>query len=166
VVVALAVVLVAGLVVVTLVAAPSPSPRRTPLPGFGEGTLKVLVVASGSDRSPAEHCSLLAATAAQRSRGLMTRRDLSGYASMVFRFDEDVTASFYNRNVPIALTVAWFDSQGRWVGSKDLEPCPDMDGCPSISPPAPFRYALEVERGGLARLGLGPGSQISFSEGC
>lgn len=144
----------------------STSGGRRPLPGFGEGMLRVLEVSPGSPLTPAEHCSLLAATPAQHARGLMTRRDLAGYASMVFRYSEDVRASFYNRNVPIALTVAWFDREGRWIGSNDLEPCPDMDGCPTIAPPAPFRYAVEVEKGGLARLGLGPGSQISFAEGC
>ena len=139
--------------------------RRQPFGGFGEGTLRVVVVASGSDRSPAEHCSLVAATAQQKGRGMMTRRDFGGYAAMVFPYGQDVNARFYNRNVPIPLTVAFFDGEGRWVGSDDLEPCPDMEGCPTIGAPAPFRYAVEVERGGLDDLGLGPGSQIAFSPG-
>ena len=142
-----------------------PAARR-PLPGFGEVTLRVLEVAAGSELSPAEHCSLLADTPAQQARGLMTRRDLGGYASMVFRYGQDVTSRFYNRNVPIALSVAWFDGDGRWLGSNDLEPCPDMEGCPTIAPPAPFRYVVEVPRGGLARLGLGPGSRIAVAAGC
>ncbi len=139
---------------------------RQPLPGFGQGTLKVLTVASGSSLSPAEHCALLASTAAQQARGLTARRDLAGYAAMVFTYTQDVDTLFYNRNVPMALTVAWFDRDGRWLGSRDLDPCPDMDGCPTIAAPAKFRYAIEVEKGGLSRLGLGPGSQIAFSEGC
>lgn len=138
---------------------------RRPFRDFGEGTLEVVVVASGSRLSPAEHCSLVAATAAQKARGLMTRRDLGGYASMVFPYEADVDARFYNRNVPMALTVAFFDGQGRWIGSDDLEPCPDMEDCPTIRSPAPFRYAVEVEKGGLDRLGLGPGSQIAFTPG-
>ena len=140
--------------------------ERQPFPGFGEGRLKVLVVAPGSRRSPAEHCSLLAATAAAQARGLMTRRDLGGYASMVFRYAEDVSVLFYNRNVPMALTVAFFDGDGRWISSQDLEACPDIDSCPTIGASGPFRYAVEVEKGGLGRLGLGPGSQIAFVEGC
>ncbi len=139
---------------------------RRPVAGFGEGTLKVLTVASGSTLSPSEQCSLLASTPLQQATGLMTRRDLSGYASMVFRYNRDVDALFYNRNVPMALTVAWFDGDGRWLGSRDLEPCPDMEGCPTIAAPAPFRYVVEVEKGGLSRLGLGPGSQIALTDGC
>ncbi|CAA9249134.1 MAG: hypothetical protein AVDCRST_MAG76-2185 [uncultured Acidimicrobiales bacterium] len=139
---------------------------RQPVQGFGQGTLKVLTVASGSSLSPAEHCSLLAKTAAQQARGLMNRRDLAGYASMVFDYSREVDVLFYNRNVPMALTVAWFDGDGRWVGSRDLEPCPDIEGCPTVAAPANFRYAVEVEVGGLSRLGLGPGSQIALAEGC
>ena len=139
---------------------------RQPLPGFGQGTLKVLTVASGSNLSPAEHCALLASTPAQQARGLMTRRDLAGYAAMAFRWPEDVDVLFYNRNVPMALTVAWFDREGRWIGSRDLASCPNMEGCPTIAAPAPFRYVVEVEKGGLSRLGLGPGSQIAVSNGC
>lgn len=146
--------------------APTATVARQPVPGFGEGTLRVLVVSPGTGLSPADHCSLLAATPAQQARGMMTRRDFAGYASMVFPYDRDVTYAFYNRNVPMALTVAWFAGDGRWLGSKDLEPCPDAEGCPTISPPAPFRTAVEVEKGGLGRLGLGPGSQIGFTPGC
>jgi uncharacterized membrane protein (UPF0127 family) len=159
-------VLVVVVVLVALVSfLPSLRDRRRPLPGFGEGSLRVVAVAQGSRRSPAEHCSLLAATAAQQARGMMTRHDLGGYAAMVFPYDRDVSARFYNRNVPMALTVAFFDGDGRWLGSQDLEPCPDMEGCPTVGAPAPFRYAVEVEKGGLSRLGLGPGSQIAFSPG-
>lgn len=158
----LAVVLAGALAVVV---SRSGGDERVPFQDFGEGRLRVVAVAAGSARSPAEHCSLVAATAAQKARGLMTRPDLGGYASMVFPYDADVDARFYNRNVPMALTVAFFDSQGRWLGSDDLEPCPDMEGCPTIGSPAPFRYAVEVEKGGLAELGLGPGSQIAFSPG-
>lgn len=139
---------------------------RRPVPGFDEVTLKVLTLASGSTLSPSEQCSLLAATPVQLATGLTGRRDLSGYASMVFRYAQDVDALSYNRNVPLALTVAWFDREGRWLGSRDLEPCPDMEGCPTIAAPAPFRYAIKVEKGGLSRLGLGPGSQIAVADGC
>ena len=159
-------VLGAVLAVALVVAVPRLGERREPFQDFGEGTLRVVVVTPGSRRSPAEHCSLVAATDAQKGRGLMTRRDLGGYASMVFPYDADVDARFYNRNVPMALTVAFFDGAGRWLGSDDLEPCPDMEGCPTIGAPAPFRYAVEVEKGGLDALGLGPGSQIAFVPGC
>ena len=134
--------------------------------GYDEGTLKVLVPAQGSGMSVADHCALLASTAGQHARALRNREDLAGYAARTFRWDQDVDVVFYNRNVPLALTVAWFDRDGKWIGSRDLEPCPDIDGCPTIAAPAQFRYIVEVEKGGLSRLGLGPGSQIALTNGC
>lgn len=143
-----------------------PSFATSRVAGFDEGTLKVLVAAAGAGIPVADYCTLLAITAAQHSRGLMTRSDLAGYAAMSFRWREDVDFLFYNRNVPMALTVAWFDREGRWVGSEDLESCPDKDGCPTIAAPADYRYVVEVEKGGLGRLGLGPGSQVAVTNGC
>jgi uncharacterized membrane protein (UPF0127 family) len=134
--------------------------------GYDEGTLKVLVPSPGSGMPIGDYCALLASTAAQHARALQNRQDLGGYAARTFRWDEDVDVVFYNRNVPMALTVAWFDRDGRWIGSRDLEPCPDIEGCPTIAAPGDFRYIVEVEKGGLSRLGLGPGSQIAVTNGC
>lgn len=134
--------------------------------GFDEGTLKVLAAAQGSATPIAEYCTLLATTAAQHERGLVGRRDLAGYAAYVRRYDQDVDVLVYNRNVPMAVSVAWFDKEGRWIGSRDLEACPDVDGCPTVAAPVDFRYVVQVEKGGLSRLGLGPGSLIAVTNGC
>jgi uncharacterized membrane protein (UPF0127 family) len=134
--------------------------------GFDEGTLKVLVAAQGSATPIAEYCTLLATTAAQHERGLTGRRDLAGYDAYVRRYEQDVDVLVYNRNVPIAVSVAWFDKEGRWIGSRDLEPCPDIAGCPTIAAPVDFRYVVQVPKGGLSALGLGPGSQIAVTTGC
>ena len=163
---ALAVLAVAALFTVGGSQPADPYLAASRVPGFDEATLKVLVAAQGSSTPIADYCALLASTPAQHARGLMTRRDLAGYAAMAFRWTEDVDVLFYNRNVPMALSVAWFDREGRWLGSRDLESCPDMEGCPTIAAPADFRYAVEVEKGGLSRLGLGPGSQIAVTNGC
>lgn len=136
------------------------------VPGFDEGTLKVVVAAQGSATPIAEYCTLQATTAAQHERGLVGRRDLAGYAAYVRRYQEDVDVLVYNRNVPMAVTVAWFDKEGRWIGSRDLEACPDVEGCPTVAAPVDFRYVVQVEKGGLSRLGLGPGSQIAVTTGC
>ena len=134
--------------------------------GYDEGELEVVVPAQGSGMSVAQHCALLASTAAQHARALRNRQDLGGYPARVYRWEQDVDVVFYNRDVPMALTVAWFDREGKWIGSRDLEPCPDIDGCPTIAAPRQFRYIVEVEKGGLSRLGLGPGSQIAVANGC
>lgn len=139
------------------------SPSR--VPGFEEVAFRVRS-APGSATFSGPHCALLAQSEAQVQRGLMGRRDLAGYDGMVFRFADDRTTGFYMRNVPVPLTVAWFDAAGRFVSSADMAPCPDQDGCRTYAPSRPYRFALEVPAGGLARVGVGPGSQLEVGGDC
>lgn len=139
------------------------SPSR--VDGFGEVAFRVRP-AGAAGPSSAEYCALLAETGDQVARGLMGRRDLAGYDGMVFRFPTDQRGSFYMRNVPIPLTVAWFDASGRFVSSQDMAPCPDQDGCPLYGAARPYRLALEVPGGGLGRLGVGPGSVLEVGGAC
>jgi uncharacterized membrane protein (UPF0127 family) len=137
--------------------------QRSGVHGFGE---VAFTVRSGQEGYAREYCALLAETSAQHARGLMGRRDLGGYDAMVFRFDSDSRGPFYMRNVPIPLTVAWFDSSGRFVSHQDMAPCGNQDDCPRYFPTRAYRFALEVPEGGLARLGVGPGSVLSVGGAC
>ena len=47
-----------------------------------------------------------------------------------------------------------------------MAPCADRPDCPTYPAGRPFRYALEVPRGGLAQLGVGPGAQLAVGAGC
>ena len=94
----------------------------------------------------------------------MGRRDLAGYDAMVFRFDTDVTTQFYNKDVPIPLTVAWFDAAGVYVGAADMAVC--TDPCPLVGPAVPYRLGFEVPKGGLRTLGVGPGSVLVVGGSC
>ena len=113
-----------------------------------------------------ERCALLAESREQLARGLMGRRHLGGYDGMVFRFAADHEGAFYMRNVPVPLSIAWFDAEGRFVSSADMAPCEDREGCPRYFATAPYRYAIEVPGGGLGRLGIGPGSVLELGGGC
>ena len=131
---------------------------RAGIPGFEEVAFRV---------GPSQYCALLAESEAQRQQGLMGRRDLAGYDAMVFRFPEDTRAAFYMRNVPVPLTVAWFDASGRFVSSADMAPCPDDEAnCPTYAPERPYRLALEVPGGGLARIGVGQGAVLEVGGAC
>jgi uncharacterized membrane protein (UPF0127 family) len=135
----------------------SPASR---VPGFGQVGFRI-VAARGTGRI---RCALLADTEAKREKGLMGRSDLAGYDAMVFRFDSDVTTPFYNKGVPIPLTVGWFDSAGVFVGSADMAVC--LNACPTVAPAVPYRYGLEVRRGGLGGLGVGPGTVVTVGGSC
>ena len=162
-VVALAVLTAAGLF---LVGANGPAdPTLGGLPGFGEIAFRV-TPAGAAMASSAQRCALLAETESQRAKGLMGRRDLGGFDAMVFRFDQDSTSSFHMRDVPVALSIAWFDAGGRFVSSTDMAPCPDQEGCPQYAPSGPYRVAVEVLQGGLDDLGIGAESTISVGGAC
>lgn len=111
-------------------------------------------------------CALLADTMPERDRGLMFVRDLAGYDGMVFRWPAETTEAFYMKNTLIPLSVAWFDSSGRFVSSADMAPCPEASACPLFSAAAPYTVAIEVPRGGLTRLGIGPGSSLTLAGSC
>jgi uncharacterized membrane protein (UPF0127 family) len=96
----------------------------------------------------------------------MGRKDLGGYDGMIFVFQEDTTGSFYMLNTPLPLSIAWFDSSGQFVSATDMEPCLTGPDCPLYSAVRPYRFALEVPKGGLAGLGIGPGSTIEIGGQC
>jgi uncharacterized membrane protein (UPF0127 family) len=113
-----------------------------------------------------KHCALLANTEPERERGLMNRRDLGGYDGMIFGFPHADRVGFYMKDTVIPLSIAWFDPAGRFVSAADMVPCPPGEDCPLYYPAAAASTAIEVERGHLAGLGIGPGATISVSGPC
>jgi uncharacterized membrane protein (UPF0127 family) len=136
----------------------SPTSR---VPGFGHIGFRVV---DSSGRVGPLRCALLADNDAQREKGMMGRRDLAGYDAMIFRIGADSNVAFYNKNVPIALSVAWFDGAGLFVGAADMAVCNAT--CPTFAPSAFYRLALEVPKGGLHHLGIGQGSLLFAGGSC
>lgn len=133
---------------------------RRPLAGFSQTTFRILA----ADGRTIDWCALLAATERARAQGLIGQEDLRGFEAMVFRFSGRTDARIYMLGTTLPLTVAWFDADGKFIGSADLDPCgpTDVNPCQPYRPPKPYLHALEARRGDLARLGIGPGSELSF----
>ena len=113
----------------------------------------------------AARCALLAATEAQRARGLMGQRDLAGFDGMIFEFPTETTGTFWMRSTPLPLSIAWFRSDGRLVSTADMAPCADREDCRRYAASGPYRFALEVPQGALGRLGvLAPDARLLLSE--
>jgi uncharacterized membrane protein (UPF0127 family) len=139
------------------------SSRTSRVAGFGQVGFRVVM--SDVRKTPGPlRCALLADTPPARARGMTGRRDLAGYQAMVFRFSSDSTTPFFNKGVPIPLSIAWFDAAGVLVGTADLAVCPVT--CPTFAPVTPYRLALEVPRGGLHRLGVSTGSVLLVGGSC
>jgi uncharacterized protein len=136
---------------------------RVPMSGFGQIALRVTPAAGAAG----DWCALLAQNAQQRQQGLSHQTGLNGYEGMLFRYDAPSTNAFWMKDTLIPLSVAFFDAQGRFISAQDMEPCPVSagDACPTYPPAAPFLNALEVPKGGLDDLGIGPGAVLSLPGG-
>ena len=130
---------------------------RTPLAGFGE--MPIRVERAGNFF---EWCLLLAANDEQRARGLMEVTDpkLGGYDGMLFHYSHDAAESYWMRNTPMPLSIAYIDKDGHLVSTADMAPCEDRDDCPSYPAAGPYRFTIEVPQGRLPALGIVEGATI------
>ena len=161
------VVVAAGLVVAALTDSlwwhPGPTAAASRVRGF-ETVAFTVTGSARRRRRPSRGCALLARTPAQRGRGLMQQRDLAGYDGMVFVWPASTDEAFYMKDTLIPLSIAWFDRRHPLrVGGHD-GPLSTSGGqsCPLFSAASPYTIAIEVPEGGLARLGIGPGSSITL----
>ena len=146
------------------VAPTAPAPGDVAPSGFT--SVRVRIVAP--DGTVVERCILLADSEVLRARGLMGVTDpaLGGIGAMLFVFDDDTTDGFWMKDTLVPLSIAFADQQGTVTSTADMEPCPvGPDPCPITRPPEPYRLAIEVPQGGLARLGLVPGARIDHAAG-
>ena len=141
------------------------TPAKKGIEGFSSVAFSITPSDGGS---PIEHCGLLAESQDQQAKGLMYQSDIGGYPAMIFRFAATSSSSFYMANVPVPLSIAWFDDQGKFVSSAEMEPCKvEAAKCPRYGAKGPYRYALEASGGGLSSLGIGDGSVLQVgSPGC
>ena len=138
--------------------------KRAPFGDFGE--IGFRIVGGTSAQETAARCALLAETDAQRGLGLMNRRDIGGYDGMLFKFSSDTEATFYMKDTPLPLSIAFFDAAGQFVSTTDMAPCIHQPSCPSYSADRPYRWALEVPQGAIPRLAIGPGTRLVAGGPC
>jgi uncharacterized membrane protein (UPF0127 family) len=142
---------------------PGEPDRAATVDGVGEVAASI----TAADGTVTGCCLLVASTDEQRQRGLMEVTDLGGYQGMVFVWDADTSGGFWMRNTPTPLSIAWFDADGDFVSSADMEPCSaTADDCPIYPAGGSYRFAVEVFQGDLDRLGVGPGSRLALGGDC
>ena len=78
----------------------------------------------------------------ERGRGLMDVTDLGDADGMLFVFDSEGVARFYMWQTPMPLDIAFFDADGRFVDSAEMEPClePSSASCARYAPDEPFLW--------------------------
>ena len=137
---------------------------RTLLPGFAESGFRF--VRNNVPVTPQVRCALVANNDANRAQGLKGRTTLSGYDAMLFSFAVDTTAAFTMQDVPIPLSLAWFDVDGKFLGSVDLPVVAAGQTSPTYSPPGPYRTAMEVPLGALTAVGVASDALLQFGLAC
>lgn len=99
----------------------------------------------------------VAATAEQRSIGLMHRQDMPQHEGMLFVFEHPATQCFWMKNTRLALTAAFLAEDGTIVNLADMKPQTLDSHCST----RPVRLVLEMNQGWFARRGFKPGMKLS-----
>jgi uncharacterized membrane protein (UPF0127 family) len=89
----------------------------------------------------------------------MGRTELADGEGMVFLFGGPTTVSFWMKDTPIPLSIAFWNAQGRIIAILDMAPCA-ADPCPTYAPGLPYVGALEVPRGFFLERGIATGDPI------
>ena len=101
----------------------------------------------------------VAATPAERERGLMYRTSLAEGRGMLFVFDEDRNHSFWMKNTLIPLDMLFIARDGTVVG---IHANATPQSTANIAVGMPSRYVLEVPGGWAARHGISAGARVEF----
>lgn len=131
---------------------PDPGPTTTSAPpGVGPSTTLPPDPLGAFDTTTVEVSGdswdvAVAAEPHELAQGLMFVTDLGELEGMLFVWDEETTTSFWMKNTPLPLDIAFFAADGTLVDLLSMEPCP-ADPCPYYDPAGPYRYALEAPAG-------------------
>ncbi len=106
----------------------------------------------------------IADTPTERARGLMERPNLPEDAAMLFVFEGERSRSFWMKNTLIPLDILFLDAQGQVV---DIQTMHTQIGVPnseliSYTSAQPVQYAIEINAGLAAKLGITVGTLTSF----
>ena len=108
----------------------------------------------------------LAITPEQRRRGYMFREHVGPSEGMLFLFERDDRHSIWMKNCRVALDILWLDASYRVVHRvTGAQPCVEGQPCPSMVPPVPARYVLELAPGSADRAELEPGAKVVILRG-
>ncbi len=129
-----------------------------------EGFESTAARVTAADGTVCEVCLWLADTVELRNRGLMGVTDLGPADGMAFVYPEPNTTRFWMKDTLLALSIAFFASDGEFLDSFDMEPCVALDsGDCARYPTAPdFLVAIETVQGELGSFGMLPGSTLEL----
>lgn len=103
----------------------------------------------------------VADNAGAREIGLMNRDSMPANHGMIFVFASEQPLSFWMRNTRIPLDVIYVAASGKIVSIHQMQPF-NTRGVPSAGP---AKWAIELNQGTAAALGLKPGDELDIPDG-
>ncbi len=94
----------------------------------------------------------------ERNYGFMNRKKIPDGTGMIFIFEQDQILSFWMKNTPHPLSIAYIDSKGKIRNIIDMSPYSLEPICSTIS----VRYALEVPQGWFKSNNIKEGDLVSI----
>ncbi|MFW5694564.1 MAG: DUF192 domain-containing protein [Alkalispirochaeta sp.] len=101
----------------------------------------------------------IADTEERRRQGLMFREELGPDEGMLFVFPDSQTRSFWMKDTPLPLSIAYISARGTILEIHDMEPYSEEP----VRSRFPARYALEVNQGRFAEVGVTEGDDVDLS---
>ncbi len=101
----------------------------------------------------------VADTDAERSKGLMFRKELTEGRGMLFDFGQEQEVAMWMKNTYVSLDMLFIRSDGRILRiAADTEPLSTR----IVPSGGPVRAVLEVAAGTARKLGIAPGDRVAF----
>ena len=91
-----------------------------------------------------------------RNHGFMERKEIPDGTGMFFVFERDQILSFWMKNTPHPLSIAYIDSHGKIRNIYDMTPYSTA----SVKSTGSVRYALEVPQGWYKKNGITEGDSV------
>ena len=101
----------------------------------------------------------LAITEEEQTYGFMNRKNIPDGTGMLFIFKDDRIASFWMKNTPTPLSIAYIDYSGKIKDIFDMTPF----SLATIVSTGYVRYALEVPQGWFSKNGIVVGDVLDLS---
>src|SRR5690242_5415176 len=105
----------------------------------------------------------IAATEAERERGLMFRESMGELDGMIFVFDAPGLHAFWMKDTLIPLDMLWLDASGKIVSIAESVPPCKADPCPTYPPRAAASFVLELSAGFAKKHQLRVGDTLALS---
>jgi len=100
----------------------------------------------------------VARTEEEKSQGLMFRDKLAPDEGMLFIYEREDFLSFWMKNTPLPLSIAFLDQRGKIVDIQDMEPF----NLRTHTSARPALFALEMNQGWFRRNGIKVGDVMSL----